>query len=190
MKKVILFCMFALVANMGAMAQKTVSVQKMVRDTQARMLDMQSNGYVTPLLVDLEVIKNPSDHVEGSNGRTRILWGLTAEQFEFEMNRDIVNTRSYAVFLSCKHYKCDVLVGATFNFRTATADDKGGVALDVNGKPMNNPDYIIEVTGFPANFNNFRVAGTGNKTNSDFQWIQLEKLKTTSEADKINPLVK
>lgn len=158
MRKVILFCLFSLVATVGVMAQKT---NVKIQDTQARLLDMQSNGYVKPLTVELKV--------DDSKGRIRDVWPLTREQAEVEMGGDIPNIRSYAVFLSSKKHNCDVIVAATFNFKTAD-DGKG---------------YEIEVVGFPASFVNWKTA-----TTADYEWIRMEKVLTTSDREKMQAVVK
>ena len=158
MRKFTLFCMLSLVFAVSAMAQKpNVKIQ----DTQARLLDMQSNGYVKPLTVELKV--------DDSKGRVRDQWQLTREQAETEMNGDLANIRSYAVYMSSKKHNCDVIVAATFNFRTSD-DGKG---------------YEIEVVGFPASFVNWKTA-----TQADYEWIRMEKVQTTADRDKIQAVVK
>ena len=157
MRKFILFSAFSLAFAVSAMAQKT---NIKIQDTQARLLDVQSNGYVKPLTVELKV--------DETKGRIRDQWVLTVDQYE-EMNRDIVNVRSYAVYMSSKKHSCDVIVAATFNFHTAD-DNKG---------------YEVEVVGFPASFINWKTA-----TQADYEWIRMEKTQTTADIDKIQAVVK
>lgn len=158
MKKIILFSMFGLVFSVCAMAQKTTVK---IQDTQARLLDMQSNGYVKPLTVELKV--------DDSKGRVRDTWTLDREKVEIEMNGDLKNIRSYAVYMSSKKHNCDVIVAATFNFST-TDDGKG---------------YEIEVVGFPASFINWKTA-----SQADYEWIRMEKTQTTADREKIQAIVK
>lgn len=158
MRKLILFSMFGLVFVVNAMAQKpNVKIQ----ETQARLLDMWSNGYVKPLTVELKV--------DESKGRIRDQWQLTREQAETEMNGDLKNIRSYAVYMSSKKHNCDVIVAATFNFKS-TDDGKG---------------YEIELVGFPASFINWKTA-----TQADYEWIRMEKTQTTMDIDKIQAVIK
>ena len=158
MKKIILFLTLSVLAFGTAMAQKTTVK---IQDTQARMLDVTSNGYVKPLTVELKV--------DESKGRVRDVWPLTKEQAEVEMKGDIVNIRSYAVYMSSKKHNADVIVAATFNFKSS--DDGDG--------------YEIEVVGFPASFINWKTA-----TTTDYEWIKMEKTQTTSEREKIQAIIK
>lgn len=158
MKKTLFLCLFSLVSTIGAMAQKTTVK---IQDTQARLLDMKSNGYVKPLTVELKV--------DDSKGRIRDTWPLTKDQVEIEMKGDIANIRSYAVYMSSKKHNADVIVAATFNFKTSD----------------NGEGYEMEVVGFPASFINWKTA-----TQQDYEWIQMEKVQTTSERDKINAIIK
>lgn len=157
MKK-ILFALIILLSCTVSYAQKTTT---RIQDTQARLLDVTSNAYVHPLTVELEIIK--------SEGRIRDVWPLTKEQVETEMLGDIANIRSYGVFMSSKRHNADVIVAATFNFRTAD-----------NGK-----DYELEVVGFPAIFTKWATA-----TPADYEWIRMEKIHTTDERDKVKAVIK
>lgn len=158
MKKVMLLCLCGLSFAVGAQAQKTTVK---VQDTQARLLDMQSNGYVKPLTVELKV--------DDSKGRIRDTWPLTKEQVETEMRGDIVNIRSYAVYMSSKKHNADVIVAATFNFKS----------LD------NSDGYEVEVVGFPASFINWKTAAP-----ADYEWIKMEKAQTTADREKIQAIIK
>lgn len=158
MKKTLFFCLFCLLATFGAMAQKTTVK---IQDTQARLLDVQSNAYVRPLTVELKV--------EDSKGRIRDTWPLTKEQVEVEMRGDIVNIRSYAVYMSSKKHNADVIVAATFNFKSSDTTD----------------GYEIEVVGFPASFINWKTA-----SQDDYEWIKMEKTQTTADREKIQAIIK
>ncbi len=83
------------------------------------------------------------------------------------MKGDLVNIRSYAVYAASKQENCDVIVAATFNVKSV----KGG--------------FEVTVVGYPANFINWKTA-----TKDDYEWIKMEKVQTTSEKDKIAPVVK
>lgn len=157
MKKVLLFFV-GILSFVTVNAQKTVT---RIQETQARLLDVTSNAYVHPLTVELKV--------DDSKGRVRDVWELTKEQAESEMHGDLENIRSYGVFMSSKKHNCDVIVAATFNFKTS--DDGSG--------------YELEVVGFPASFVNWATA-----TQQDYEWIRIEKVQTTSEREKINAVLK
>ena len=158
MKKILFLTLCSLLFALGAQAQKTTVK---IQDTQARLLDMQSNGYVKPLTVELKV--------DDSKGRIRDTWPLTKEQVEAEMRGDIVNIRSYAVYMSSKKHNADVIVAATFNFKSSDNSD----------------GYEIEVVGFPASFINWKTA-----TQADYEWIKMEKVQTTADREKIQAVIK
>ena len=155
-----LFFVLALIATcaFNGFAQKTVV--KKFQDTQARMLDINATGYVKPLAVELKVLEV---------GRINQSWPLTKEQAEVEMEGDMINIRSWALFMTCEKYSADVIVAPTFNFKTT--DDGTG--------------YIITVVGFPANFVNWR---TINET--DYEWIRMERTQTTGDRENIKALIK
>lgn len=158
MKKLIIITFLALVCTAGAYAQKTTV---RIQDTQARLLDVNSNAYVKPLTVELSV--------DTTKGRIRDEWTLTKEQAEVEMKGDIVNIRSYAVYMSSQKHDADVIVAATFNFRT---NDEG-------------TGYLITVVGYPATFQKWKTADE-----KDYEWIRLEKTITTNDRDKISAIIK
>ena len=155
MKKIV-FTVLCTVLSIGTFAQKTTV---RMQDTQARLLDVSSNAYVKPLTVELNVQKD----------RVRKTWNLTKDEAENQMNGDLANIRAWAVYKTSQLYDCDVIVAATFNFRT---NDKAD-------------GYEIEVVGFPANFINWKTA-----TQADYEWIKMEKVQTTSDRDKIQAVVK
>lgn len=158
MKK-ILFTLFFVVLGVGSVqAQKSVV---RMQDTQARLLDVNSNAYVKPLVVELEV--------DQTKGRIRDVWTLTKEQAETEMRGDLSNIRSYAVYMSSKKHNADVIVAATFNVKTNDVGD----------------GYDVEIVGFPANFVKWRTA-----VQTDLEWIRLEKTLTTADREKISAIVK
>lgn len=131
-------------------AQKT---EFRFQDTQARLLDVTSNAYVKPLTVELKVL---------TTTRVNEIIKLTKQEVEQDMNGDLSNIRSYAVYRASQLHNCDVIVAATFNVRTAD----GG--------------YEVNIIGYPANFVNWKTA-----TQDDYEWIRMEKTATTSEREKI-----
>lgn len=157
MKKVLF--MLALILSTGSIWAQKTTVK--FQDTQARMLDVQTNAYVKPMTVELRMLN--------SGQRIKDVWPLTIEQVE-SMNGDIVNIRSYGVYMSSQKHNADVIVGATFNLRSEDTKEKG---------------YILEVVGFPAEFINWKTA-----TEPDYEWIKMEKTYTVSEREKIKAIVK
>lgn len=159
MKNLILFTLLILLSVSGGYAQKaTVKIQ----DTQARLLDVNSNAYVRPLVVELKV--------DTSKGRITDVWPLTKEQVEVEMSGDLANVRSWGVYQSSQKHKADVIVAATFNFQTD--EDRPGF-------------YKLTVIGYPASFINWETAKV-----TDYEWIRMEKTITTADREKISAIVK
>ena len=156
-RQILTTALLALICT-GAYAQRD---KVKIQDTQARLLDVTSNAYVKPLTVELKVDK--------TKGRIRDEWTLTKEQAEGEMKGDIVNIRSYAVYMSSQKHDADVIVAATFNFRT---NDEG-------------TGYLITVVGYPATFENWKTADS-----SDLEWIRMEKTLITNDREKISAVVK
>lgn len=158
MKTLILAISLTFIGVAGAQAQKT---NVRMQETQARLLDVNSNAYVRPLTVELLIDK--------SKGRIKDEWTLTKEQAEQEMGGDLANIRSYAIYMSSQKNNADVIVAATFNVKT---NDEG------NG-------YKITVIGYPATFINWKTADP-----SDYEWIRIEKTLTTADKDKIAAVIK
>lgn len=127
MKKT-LFMMMALVMCSVSYAQKK---EFSFQATQARLLDVQSNAYVKPLTVELQVI---------SQKRVSEIIKLTKQEVEQDMRGDLDNIRSYAVYRASQLHDCDVIVAATFNVRTA------------------GDGYEVNIIGYPANFVNWKTA--------------------------------
>lgn len=147
---------------MGAYAQKTTVK---IKDTQARLLDVSSNAYVKPLVVELEVINTDKP----DKGRIVDEWVLSKDEVE-GMNGDLTNIRSWGVYMSSKKHNVDVIVAATFNFEN----------------DENNPGfYKLTVIGYPAIFKNWETAKA-----TDYEWIRMEKTITTADREKISAIVK
>lgn len=144
-----------IVANAQSKNQTTI-----IQETQARLLDVNPNAYVKPLTVEVEVLPT---------GRVRDVWPLTADQVK-SLGGDLANIRSWGVFQSSHKHNCDLIVAATFDFKSDIA----------------NPDvYQLTVVGFPANFVRWKTAD-----DKDFEWIRMEKVKTTDDREKIQAIVK
>ena len=156
------FYFIALLAFIGIIGAQAQKTTVKYQDTQARLLDVTSNAYVKPLTVELKV--------DTTAGRISDEWLLTKEQVEVEMGGDLTNIRSWGVYQSSQKHKADVIVAATFNFQTD--DTREGF-------------YKLTVIGYPASFVNWATA-----TETDYEWIRMEKVVTTSEREKISAIVK
>lgn len=113
---------------------------------QARVVDAVSNAYVRPLVVDLVI-----DKTIGTNGKVEHTWKLDKTTAEVALGGDLENIHVWGTYMTTKQYKCDIIVAATFN-----------IIKDPNG------DYELTVTGFAANYKNWKPAET-----SDQWWINI-----------------
>lgn len=120
--------LLALCCAQASHAQRVVTK---FRNTQARMLDVTSNAYVRPVVVELEVEPVKVDTT----------YFLTKEEAEIEMSGDIPNIRSWGVYRASADYDCDVIVAATFILEST---EKGG--------------YSLTITGFPGRYKNWATA--------------------------------
>ena len=157
MKRIFILLIALVSCCLAASAQRG---QTSIQETQARLLDVNPNAYVRPLTVEVQVT---------NEGRITDTWPLTGEQVN-ALNGDLANIRSWGVFQSSRKHNCDLIVAATFDFKT---------------DPMNQGMYILTVVGFPANFVNWKTA-----TDADMEWIKSEKATKVSDGEKIKAIVK
>lgn len=175
MKKSLVMLTFLGLATGVSYAQKQTTVK--IQETQARILDVSPNAYVKPLTVELKVDTEGAKFLGNVDGQilTREAGGrvvcnviITNEEVE-GMNGNIENMRSYALFQTAQLCHCDVIVAATFNLKTRDEGD----------------GYVMKVVGYPASFTGWATA-----TQQDYQWIQMEKVQTTSDREKIQAVIK
>lgn len=157
MHKYIITLILASGMALSATGQKTVKFD--FQTSQARLLDVNPNTYVKPLIAELNVDK--------TKGRIRDKWILDAIElnsrvFKDDDNATIQNLRSYAVFKSSEKHNCDVIVAATFD-----------IHITENGAEIN-------IVGYPANFVNWTTGVT-----ADYDWILLERGETNDNSAPI-----
>lgn len=158
MKKLFLavaICMIALSAS----AQKVVDYQS----AQARVLDVNTNAFVMPKVVELEMIKTPK-----SNADCRIDDTVYYSNEKIAaMKGDEANIRANASFQLCLRYGADVIVGALYEIKNNES----------------HTGYDVRVIGYPARFHNWR-----NIQDTDYKWIGLKS--GTTDAEKTKAIVK
>ena len=86
--------------------------------------------------------------------------GLISEQVEITSNQRIADVNKYAIYVVTQKHKCDVLVAPTVS--TVNDGDK----------------ITVYVTGFPANYVNWRTC-----TDADLNWMQFAPV-SRSKSDK------
>lgn len=153
MKKILLF-MFALCA-MSATAQNVFRFH----ENAGRKCEPSYNAYAHPLVCDLHILPNPEagKNSENLNENDALRWSFTMpkEDVEISFKGNTENIRKYAIYKTINKYKADCLVASLVNIDTEDADREG---------------YKISVTGYLANFINWRNAGA-----ADFEWIRMEQ---------------
>lgn len=142
-------------------AQSNKTVRFDIRDSQARVLDVNPSTYIKPVIAELKV--------DTSKGRIRETWSLTTEELAartIDRNADatLQNLRTYAVYKSSEKNNCDVVIAATFDIQIT---EKGAT---------------ITIVGYPANFTNW---ATG--TVADYDWILHEPQQRFDHSTSIDP---
>ncbi len=159
MKKGVLLASFVGVCLcLNAQSNKTVRID--IRDSQARVLDVNPSTYIKPIIAELKV--------DDTKGRIRETWYLTPEELAARtIDRDtyatMQNLRTYAVYKSSEKNNCDVVIAATFDIQIT---EKGA---------------SITIVGYPANFSNW---ATG--TVADYEWILNEPRQRHSHSSSVD----
>lgn len=160
MRKLFFFIVFCSVA-IAASAQKIVDFQS----AQARVLDVNTNAFVMPKVVELEMIKTVRSNADF---RIDTVVHYSNEEVNAMKGDDLLaNMRANASFKLCSEYGADVIVGALYEIR-------------------NNKDHTgmeVRVIGYPARFSKWR-----NIQDSDYKWIGLKS--GTTDAEKTKAIVK
>lgn len=118
----------------SSFAQKaTISKETLVEfeDTQARMLDVQSNAYFKPMVVELDMMPC---------GKVKKTYEFNSDKLQ-SFNADPAAIRSWATFLLSEEYDADVIVAATY---------------DINYNSLNRAGSVT-IVGFPAKFKNWHT---------------------------------
>lgn len=139
-------------AAVQANAQKVVEY----RSSQARLAEPKMGVYIKPLIADLQIneaVGKINYTIDFSNKEINALEG------------NIANVRTRALFIATEKYKADVIVAAAFDIKSK--DDGTG--------------YTVTVTGYPANYVNWRTA-----TAEDNMWIPLIPNQDASQTQAIS----
>lgn len=181
-------------AAVTAQAQKEATYVQKYQNSQARLLDVTTNTYTKPLVVEFEplstselttmagklnaagdgreykVTGNTSSTEKGRNkGRVEAVIRMSKSKVEVELKGDVAEIRKWGTFQVIKDFNADVLLGPLFDVKTSDAGDY----------------YELTVIGFPARFTNWRELGQ-----SDYNWINLENATRTSDSEKTKAIVK
>ncbi|MBO4373330.1 MAG: hypothetical protein J5826_10385 [Bacteroidales bacterium] len=154
LKKVLLSVAAIFVATSYVSAQKTIV--KEVQQTEARVTDAITSVHARPLICDVKVKtysvgadwcrESDFNKIDKNTSRFTDFWFLTAEDVAAIGKMD--ELRSYGMYRSQQYHQCDVIIAPTFNFRTASKDEK----------QTRGADFVITVSGYAADFINFKNA--------------------------------
>lgn len=162
MKRLTLF--LAVVVSMcmtgSAFAQKaTVSENFWYNSTATRNLDAEHEMIVTPLLADVAVCKDAAGKFIRVN-ETRTYW-VDCDFTRTQREQWISELKKQAMFECSVAHNADIIVGALVSAQTVDEDNNGETDRDNNRYKV-----IITVSGYPANYTNFR-----NASDADY-WIK------------------
>lgn len=149
MKKHLL--LMTLMAILLGMSQNSMAQQKRdeYRQSQSRMLEPLQEVFVRPLVVDLHVL---------TESRQKATWPFPDVKVTEMTVGDVETMKTNALYLTAQKYDADVIVAASFDIRTV----KKGIE--------------VTVIGFPARYENWKVA----ETEADYKWIkEVYDLRTT-----------
>ena len=155
MKKYFLIAVAIVAFATNVNAQKTVVKTESFSSTQARMLEVTAKSYVRPLVVDLVVKK----------GQNRMLYkhSYTRNDVDVAMRGSLDNLRSRVIYDATADpaWDCDAVVAPTFKIELSPDQSM----------------YIVEMKGFPANFdpNSWHPLGKGTEAQDDYKWLELDK---------------
>lgn len=137
-----IYFLFAFVAVVLGLPQYVAAQSKgEYRQSQSRMIEPQQQVFVRPLVVDLRVT---------TTERQKAVWPFPDVDI-FKMTvQDVENLKINALYLTSQKLDADVIVAPTFDIRTV----KKGIE--------------ITVIGFPAKYENWKVA----ETEADYKWIE------------------
>lgn len=158
MKRIVLILLVMVLGCTASFAQSKNIAN--IQETQARLLDVNPSTYVKPLTCEIQVLPT---------GRIMDIWTLTMEQVK-DLHGDLPNIRSWGVFQSSRKHNCDLLVAATFDFKT---------------DPDNPSQFLLTVVGFPANFVNWKSIDE-----KDYEWLKIEKYITTDKRSNFEAIIK
>lgn len=190
-----LICALLLCGIAGtAQAQKETTYVQKYQNSQARLLDVTTNTYTKPLVVEFEplstgeltgmagklnsagngreykVTGNTSSTEKGRNkGRVEGVIRMSKSKVETELKGDVTEIRKWGTFQVIKDFNADVLLGPLFDIKTSDNGDY----------------YELTVIGFPARFTNWRELEQG-----DYNWINLENASKVSDNEKTKAIVK
>lgn len=115
------------------------------QESQSRAIEPKQDVYIKPLVAEIEVL-------EGQKRQDYGPYTYPIKSVETLTLQDLVDMKAWAVYRAAREADADIIVAATFNLYT-----------DEKGKNM-----IIELSGFPGKYINFRTA---SKEDGDYEWI-------------------
>lgn len=123
----------------------TAMGQTKFEQSQARIIEPKQDVFIKPLVAEIQIL----------NSQTRQDFG----PYEYEVSsidnlsyEQLDNFKTRSLYKAAREADADIIVAATFNARS---DEKG-------------KKVIIEVSGFPGKYVNFRTA---KKEDGDYEWI-------------------
>ena len=131
--------------------------QTQFEQSQSRVIEPKQDVYIKPLVAEIEILEGQVRQDYGPyQYEIKSVETLTYDQLE--------NFKARALYRAAREADADIIVAATFNARS---DEKGKY-------------IIVEVSGFPGKYVNFRTA---KKEDGYYEWITT----VYPYMDRINP---
>lgn len=145
MKKLLLL-LTALLIMLPMMAKEP---DKVFERTDARILEPEMKVFIRPQIGDFEILEDQHRCYYGP-------YRFPIKSWESMTEGELTNLKTSALFRAQKEADADIIIGVLFD----------SYVYDADGKTL-----IVELSGFPAKFVNFRNLGEENT--SEYQMIQV-----------------
>ena len=139
LKRLFSFAMIVCCFTVVAMGQTTFE------QSQSRIIEPKQDVFIKPLVAEIKIMNNEARQDFGPyEYAISSIDNLSYEQLD--------NFKTRSLYKAAREADADIIVAATFNARS---DEKG-------------KKVIIEVSGFPGEYVNFRTA---TEQDGDYEWI-------------------
>lgn len=119
--------------------------QTQFEQSQSRIIEPKQDVFIKPLVAEIQIL---NEQIRQDYGPYEYAIN-SVENLSFEQ---LENFKTRSLYKAARESQADIIVAATFNARS---DEKG-------------KKVIIEVSGFPGKYINFRTA---KKEDGDYEWI-------------------
>ncbi len=123
--------------------------EKVFERTDARILEPEMKVFIRPQIADFEILENQHRCYYGP-------YKFPIKNWEAMTEGELTNLKTSALFKAQREADADIIIGVLFD---TYVNDNDGKTL------------IVELSGFPAKFVNFKELGAGS--DREYQMIQV-----------------